>query len=109
MILGESLANLCLVLYGNSSEVIANTEKQMNENENLSCASVHNAVAWKSIKWKAVIHRVNKLQRRIAKAVWQKQFGKAKSLMHLLVKSYDAKLLAVYRVSQINKGKKHHE
>jgi len=78
----------------------------MNENENLSCALVHTAVAWKSIKWKSVIHRVNKLQRRIAKAVWQKQFGKAKALMRLLVTSYDAKLLAVYRVSQINKGEK---
>ena len=106
MILGESLANLCLVLYGNSIEVIADTREQMNENENLSCALVHTNVAWKSIKWKNIIHRVNKLQGRIAKAVKQKQFGKAKALMHLLVKSYDAKLLAVYRVSQINKGKK---
>jgi len=77
----------------------------MNENVNLSCALLHPQVTWKHLKWATIIHRVNKLQCRIAKAVKQTKFGKAKALMHLLVKSYDAKLLAVYRVSQINKGK----
>jgi RNA-directed DNA polymerase len=77
----------------------------MNENVNLSCALLHPDVKWKHLKWTTIIHRVNKLQCRIAKAVKQNKFGKAKALMHLLVKSYNAKLLAVYRVSQINKGK----
>ncbi len=78
----------------------------MNENGNLSCALLHTDQKWENHKWASIIHRVNKLQCRIAKAVEQKKFGKAKALMHLLVKSYHAKLLAVYRVSQINKGKK---
>jgi RNA-directed DNA polymerase len=47
---------------------------------------------------------VNRLQRRIAKAVKEKRWGKAKALMYLVTKSYYAKLLAVFRVSA-NKGK----
>ncbi len=78
----------------------------MNENLDLSCALLQTDTKWNDLKWNLIIHRVNKLQYRIAKAVKQKKFGKAKSLMHLLVTSYNAKLLAVYRVSQINKGKK---
>jgi RNA-directed DNA polymerase len=48
---------------------------------------------------------VNRLQRRIAKAVKEKHWGKVKSLIHLLSKSFFAKLLAVLRVST-NKGGK---
>ncbi len=59
---------------------------------------------WDSIPWKKVIHEVTRQQRRIAKAVQQKQFGKAKRLMYLLSKSFYAKLLAVRRVT-MNKGK----
>jgi RNA-directed DNA polymerase len=46
---------------------------------------------------------VNRLQRRIAKAVQKKQWGKAKALMYLLTKSFFAKVLAVFRVTN-NKG-----
>jgi len=38
---------------------------------------------------------VTRLQRRIAKAVKQSRWAKAKALMHLVTKSFYAKLLAV--------------
>ena len=81
----------------------ANERKQMNENVNLSCALSSQTNNWETIQWKKVIQRVNRLQRRIAKAVQKKQWGKAKALMYLLTKSFYAKLLAVFRVTT-NKG-----
>jgi len=53
--------------------------------------------------WRKVIQKVNRLQRRIAKAVKAGRWGKAKALMSLISKSYYAKLLAVFRVTT-NKG-----
>jgi RNA-directed DNA polymerase len=44
------------------------------------------------------------MQRRVAKAIREERWGKAKSLMYLITKSFDAKLLAVFRVTT-NKGK----
>ncbi len=76
----------------------------MNEDINLSCALPGVYDNWNTIPWRKFIHEVNRQQRRIAKAVQQKQFGKAKSLMFLLSKSFYAKLLAVRRVT-MNKGK----
>jgi RNA-directed DNA polymerase len=76
----------------------------MNENENSSCAQPHHYDSWRTIPWGKVIFRVSRLQNRIAKAVKQGKWGKAKSLMHLLTKSFDAKLLAVFRVTN-NKGR----
>ena len=81
----------------------ANERKQMSENGNLSCALSSQTDNWETIQWRKVIQRVNRLQRRIAKAVQKKQWGKAKSLMYLLTKSFYAKLLAVFRVTT-NKG-----
>jgi RNA-directed DNA polymerase len=46
---------------------------------------------------------VTRLQRRIAKAVKEGRWGKAKALMYLVSKSFYAKLLAVFRVTT-NKG-----
>ena len=76
----------------------------MNENEYSSCALPLPMNYWQSILWSKVIQKVNRLQRRIAKAVKEKHWGKAKALIHLLSKSFYAKLLAVYRVST-NKGR----
>jgi RNA-directed DNA polymerase len=75
----------------------------MNENENLSCALPSHTDNWETIQWRKIIQRVTRLQRRIAKAVQKKQWGKAKALMHLLTKSFYAKLLSVFRVTT-NKG-----
>ncbi len=58
---------------------------------------------WETIIWSKVIVKVNRLQRRIAKAVKEKHWGKAKALMYLLTKSFFAKLLAIFRVTT-NKG-----
>lgn len=75
----------------------------MNENENLSCALPHKLTDWETILWRKVIQHVTRLQRRIAKAVKQGRWAKAKALMYLVTKSFYAKLLAVLRVST-NKG-----
>jgi RNA-directed DNA polymerase len=83
----------------------ANERKQMNENVNSSCALPHHTDNWDTILWRKVIQSVSRLQRRIAKAVKEKRWGKAKALIHLLSKSFFAKLLAVLRVTS-NKGGK---
>jgi len=75
----------------------------MNENENLSCALPHHINNWNTIIWRKVIQKVSRLQRRIAKAVREGRWGKVKSLMYLVSKSFYAKLLAVFRVTN-NKG-----
>ena len=75
----------------------------MNEDVNLSCALPHHTDNWSFIIWRQVIQRVRRLQRRIAKAVKEGRWGKAKALMHLVSKSFYAKLLAVFRVTS-NKG-----
>ncbi len=75
----------------------------MNENVNLSCALPLPGDYWQTILWSKVIVKVNRLQRRIAKAAKEEHWGKAKALIHLLTKSFYAKLLAVFRVTT-NKG-----
>jgi RNA-directed DNA polymerase len=84
---------------------LVNGRKQMNENENLSCALPLPKDYWQTILWSKVIFKVNRLQRRIAKAVKEGRWAKAKALIHLLTKSFYAKLLAVFRVTN-NKGGK---
>ncbi|MBZ0242418.1 MAG: group II intron reverse transcriptase/maturase [Bacteroidales bacterium] len=82
-----------------------NGRKQMNENKNLSCALPLPKDYWQTILWSKVIFKVNRLQRRIAKAAKEGRWAKAKALIHLLTKSFYAKLLAVFRVTN-NKGGK---
>ncbi len=77
----------------------------MYENENLSCALPHRIDNWHTIVWRQIIHKVNRLQGRIAKAVKEGRWGKVKALMYLISKSFYAKLLAVFRVTT-NKGGK---
>jgi len=54
---------------------------------------------WNQLIWDNIEKNVYKLQMRIAKAVNNKQYGKAKALQWLLVNSTSAKLLAVKRVT----------
>jgi len=63
------------------------------------------AETWQTINWPTVERNVQRLQMRIAKATREKRFGKVKALQWLLTHSYDAKLLAIKRVSS-NKGSK---
>jgi|GEM_PF-5583699 len=58
----------------------------MNKNENSSCALPHQIDNWETIAWRKVIHEVNRMQRRIAKAVKEGRWGKAKALMYLVSK-----------------------
>ena len=60
---------------------------------------------WNSIDWKIVRATVNRLQTRIAKAVFEGKYGLAKRIQYLLTHSYYAKLLAVRTVTQ-NRGKR---
>lgn len=70
------------------------------------CASSTRSVSgWNSIDWNKCERTVRKLQVRIAKAQKEKRFGKAKALQRLLVTSFEAKALAVRRVTS-NKGKR---
>ena len=61
--------------------------------------------SWKAIDWDKAESEVNRLQMRIAKAVKEKRYGKARALQWVLTHSYFAKLLAVRRVTG-NKGSK---
>lgn len=70
---------------------------------NNTCALQYPYADWGSINWGKVIYQVNRLQRRIAKAIQEKHWAKAKALVYLLTKSFYAKLLAVFRVTT-NKG-----
>jgi len=79
-------------------------EPQMNV-EVSTCALSRSATDWDSIQWKTVGKRVKRLQMRIAKAVQEGRFHKAKSLQWILTHSHAAKLLAVRRVTT-NKGKR---
>lgn len=69
------------------------------------CASKAKWTDWNSIDWKKVRKGVRSLQRRIVKAVETKHFHKAKALLHLLVRSFYGKLLAILRVTT-NQGSK---
>ena len=60
---------------------------------------------WRSIDWQSVYDRVWRLQVRIAKAVRENRWGGVQALQRIIVRSLDARLLAVRRVTT-NKGKR---
>lgn len=60
---------------------------------------------WISIKWTTMNLRVKKLQEEIFRASKSGNFNKSNDLMKKLVKSESAKLLAIYIITQKNKGK----
>jgi predicted nucleic acid-binding Zn ribbon protein len=62
-------------------------------------------ILWKSIHWKSIEKRVNKLQSRITRAVKEGKMGLAKKLQHLLTNSFFAKLRAVRKVTVPGKSK----
>ena len=59
---------------------------------------------WSQVDWAVVARFVHRLQERIAKAVREQRWGKARALQHLLSRSFYARLWAVRRVVR-NKGK----
>lgn len=61
---------------------------------------------WKFIEWKKLQKILFRLQRRIFKAIREKDMAKAKELQKLLLSSYAARMLAIRQVTQLNTGKK---
>jgi RNA-directed DNA polymerase len=70
------------------------------------CASsLTEKAEWTKIDWDKCQNSVRKLQIRIVKALKEKRYNKVKALQHLLTNSFEAKALAVKRVTS-NKGKR---
>jgi RNA-directed DNA polymerase len=63
-------------------------------------------VAWQDLPWKKIHRHVFRLQKRIYRATQRGEVRRARKLQKLLVKSWYARLLAVRRISQDNRGKK---
>tara|TARA_Y100000294_G_scaffold51878_1_gene48902 strand:- start:155 stop:1870 length:1716 start_codon:yes stop_codon:yes gene_type:complete len=60
---------------------------------------------WSSIDWTAVERNVRRLQERIFRAGQNGETGRVKNLQKLLVRSSSAKLLAIRKVTRINRGR----
>ncbi|MGC1182102.1 reverse transcriptase N-terminal domain-containing protein [Legionella sp.] len=83
-----------------------------NEKTQMTVTSVTGAVSacgetWDTLNWDFIEQHIRRLQMRIAKAILDGRYGKAKAkaLQWLLTHSRYAKLLAVRRVTQ-NRGRK---
>lgn len=61
---------------------------------------------WNAIKWHKIEKYVDKLQKQIYRAVSENDFRKVRHLQIILINSESALLLAIRRVTQINKGKR---
>jgi RNA-directed DNA polymerase len=73
--------------------------------DNDDAASSGDLSEWHSINWKAVKMFVGKTQQRIAQATMHKDFRRARRLQRSLVRSWQAKALAVRKVTE-NQGKR---
>ena len=62
--------------------------------------------AWEDINWTLVESRIFRLQVRIFKASQKQQQNKVRYLQKKILRSIDAKVLAVRRVAQTNRGKR---
>ncbi|KKL61433.1 hypothetical protein LCGC14_2195370 [marine sediment metagenome] len=62
-------------------------------------------VDWENIQWDVFKRHVRRLQERIFRATRDKDWARVKNLQKLLVRSHSARLLAVKRITQENKGK----
>ena len=61
---------------------------------------------WRAVNWPQVERTVFRLQQRIYRASQRGDTRMVKSLQRLLITSWSARMLAVRRVTQENKGKK---
>lgn len=81
-------------------------KKQQRSEAQAKCASSAECKpAWKAIDFARCERKVRKLQVRIAKAQKERRYNKVRALHHLLVTSFEAKALAVRKVTS-NKGKR---
>ena len=74
------------------------------ENNVKSYAPCDEGKGWNKFDFKSAEHHVKKLQRRIEKALLERNFRKATYLYHLMIHSHSAKMLAVKAVTS-NRGK----
>ncbi len=72
---------------------------------NEDAASPDELSPWHTINWRAVQAFVGKAQSKIAKAIKEKDFRRAKRLQRSLIRSWQAKALAVRKVTE-NRGKR---
>src|SRR4029453_8059667 len=63
-------------------------------------------VAWQDLPWKSIHRHVFRLQKRMYRATQGGDVRTARKLQKLLLKSWYARLLAVRRVTQDNRGKR---
>jgi RNA-directed DNA polymerase len=68
------------------------------QNTGQTGASRNQPPTWGSLDWDAIEAQVKRLQVRIAKAVMEKRWGRAKALQRVLTHSFHAKALAVRKV-----------
>src|SRR5437879_2369412 len=68
--------------------------------------AVTSGYGWTAVPWKQVQRTVGKLQTRIYRASRRGDIRAVRKLQRLLVRSRSAKLLAVRRVTQDNRGKR---
>lgn len=93
-----------VILYRQTEELL-NEEKQMSGVKTKCASSLNREVTWGNMDWNRYQAKVKKLQGRIVKAQQSNRYGKVKALQHLLTNSFEAKALAVKRVTS-NKGKR---
>ena len=63
-------------------------------------AAAEQCTSWKEYPWRSIEKRVFRLQLRIAKAIREKRFNRARALQWMLTHSRSAKLLAIKRVTE---------
>jgi RNA-directed DNA polymerase len=71
----------------------------------MNTGDLHPLYGWNTLDWKKIERRVFKLQTRIYRAQRRGESKTVRKLQRLWMKSWSAKLLAVRRVTQDNRGK----
>lgn len=61
---------------------------------------------WSDIDWQLIKKRVRNLRQRIFRATQNGQWNKVRSLMKLMLRSYNNLLLSVHKITQENQGKR---
>jgi len=61
--------------------------------------------SWQAVNWRQVHRRVSQLRKRIYRASVERELDKVRKLQRLMMRSTANKLLAIYQVTQCNKGK----
>ena len=64
-----------------------------------------NGCDWNSIDWESATRFVRKLRQAIFRATKEEDLKKVRTLQRIMLRSYENRVLAVRRVTQVNKGK----